>query len=115
VIIIGDGVIGLSIAYELGRAGVRCRVFGATEPGAASGAAAGLLAPSIGNLSGAVRLFFDTSLALYPAFVEHLREYEPGLAMITGLIELSTDDNQVNSSVASPESTRRACIARLTG
>lgn len=103
VVIIGDGVIGLSIARELGRVGVPCRLFGATESGAASGAAAGLLALSIGDLPDNVRAFFEASLALYPAFVEGLRAYEPGLALITGLIELFGDENHA----ASPTGSRR--------
>lgn len=91
VAIIGDGVIGLSIAWELGRTGTTCRVFGAAESGAASGAAAGLLAPHIGTLSPEVRPFFEASLASYPAFIEGLRAYVPGLALISGLVELSSD------------------------
>src|SRR5215212_1084852 len=69
VAIIGNGVIGLSTALALGRAGVRCQLFGALHHEAASGAAAGLLAPSIGKLSAAVRPFFTASLDLYPGFV----------------------------------------------
>lgn len=114
VVIIGDGVIGLSIAHELGRAGVRARVLGAPEPGAASGAAAGLLAPSIGNLAATVRPFFEASLALFPAFVDRLREYEAGLAMITGLLELSSDENQVDSSVATGIAAYKSGSRRLS-
>ncbi|MEP6494002.1 MAG: FAD-dependent oxidoreductase [bacterium] len=88
VVIIGDGVIGLTIARDLGRAGARCRVFGASEVGAASGAAAGLLAPSVGRLSAEIQQFFEASLALYPDFVDSLRAFEPELAMIAGLIEI---------------------------
>ena len=89
VVVIGDGVIGLSTAFELGRAGARCRVFGAVNQGAASGAAAGLLAPSIGTLRPDVQKFFDASLALYPAFVETLRAFEPELALLEGLIDVA--------------------------
>ena len=46
VIVVGAGVIGCSIAYELGRRGVRCLVLdAASEPGQTSRAAAGMLAP----------------------------------------------------------------------
>jgi len=91
VVIIGDGVIGLSTALELGRAGARCRVFGAVNHGAASGAAAGLLAPSIGTLRPDVQTFFDASLALYPDFVDSLRKYEPELVLLEGLLDVSSE------------------------
>jgi glycine oxidase len=91
VIVIGDGVIGLSTAFELGRAGASCRVFGAVNHGAASGAAAGLLAPSIGTLRPDVQTFFDASLALYPTLVETLRSFEPELELLEGLIEVSSE------------------------
>ncbi len=46
VIVVGAGIIGCSIAYELGRRGVRCLVLDtAGEPGQTSRAAAGMLAP----------------------------------------------------------------------
>jgi glycine oxidase len=90
VVVIGDGVIGLSTALELGRAGARCRVFGAVNHGAASGAAAGLLAPSIGLLAAEVQAFFDASLALYPAFVDSVRAYDPDLILLEGLLDVST-------------------------
>jgi glycine oxidase len=87
-IIIGDGVIGLSTAYELARGGVSCRVLGAANAGVASHAAAGLLAPSIGQLSGDVATFFDASLDLYPALVDRLSEFDAGLRLLTGLVEV---------------------------
>ena len=90
VIVIGDGVIGLSTAFELGRAGVLCCVFGAANHGAASGAAAGLLAPSVGKLRPDVQTFFDASLALYPAWVDELRQYEPDLTLLEGLVDVSS-------------------------
>jgi glycine oxidase len=89
VIIIGDGVIGLSAAFELGRSGATCLVIGDRRPGIASTAAAGLLAPSIGNLAEAVRPFFLGSLDLFPGFVERLRAFDPSLAMVEGLIDVS--------------------------
>lgn len=90
VIVIGDGVIGLSTAVELARAGAQCRVFGAVNHGAASGAAAGLLAPSVGTLRPDVQTFFDASLALYPDFVDSLQRFEPELALLEGLLEVSS-------------------------
>ena len=92
-VIIGHGVIGLSTAYELARAGLSCCLVGAQHEGAASGAAAGLLAPSIGQLSGSVAAFFDASLDLYPALVDTLREFDPELVLLTGLVEVSTSES----------------------
>lgn len=88
VIIIGNGVIGLSAAFELARAGAKCLVLGDRRPGIASTAAAGLLAPSVGNLAEAVRPFFLGSLELFPGFVERLRAFDPSLAMVEGLIDV---------------------------
>lgn len=87
VIVIGDGLIGLSTALELGRAGADVTVFGTTLPGAASPAAAGLLVPTLGDLPAAVAPFFLDSLARYPAFVESLRQFDPTLAILAGVIE----------------------------
>ncbi|MEO6879220.1 MAG: FAD-dependent oxidoreductase [Gemmatimonadaceae bacterium] len=89
VIIIGDGVIGLSTAFELARRHVRCVVIGDHQPGIASEAAAGLLAPSVGQLADAVRPFFFGSLELYPEYVERLREFDPSLTMVRGLIDVT--------------------------
>jgi glycine oxidase len=83
-------VIGLSTALELGRAGTGCHLYGALHHEAASGAAAGLLAPSIGQLSAAVRTFFAGSLARYPEFVSQLHVFEPELRLIEGLLDVST-------------------------
>lgn len=88
VAIIGDGVIGLSTALELARAGASCSVIGMHQDGAASSAAAGLLAPTIGRLSQAVRPFYLASLDHYPDFVDSLREFDPGLLILRGLIEV---------------------------
>lgn len=90
VVVIGDGVIGLSTALELARAGARAHIVGVRRAGSASGAAAGLLAPSIGRLAPEVRSFFDSSLARYPAFVEQLRRFDPELSLVEGLLQVST-------------------------
>ena len=90
VVIIGDGVIGLSTALELGRAGARGHIVGARHDGAASGAAAGLLAPSIGRLDPDVRELFEASLARYPGFVAGLSAFDPGLVLLEGLLQVSS-------------------------
>jgi glycine/D-amino acid oxidase-like deaminating enzyme len=88
VAIIGDGVIGLSTALELARRGATCCLIGAQHDGAASSAAAGLLAPTIGQLPPAARPLFVASLEQYPEFLESLREFDRGLSMLTGLLEI---------------------------
>jgi len=89
IVVIGDGIVGLSTALEIGRRGARCVVLGAHRPGTASFAAAGLLAPSIGQLAPAAQSFFDASLALYPQFLLSLAEFDAGLALVKGLLVLS--------------------------
>ena len=89
-LIIGDGLIGLSTALELGRTGAKVIVVGTARPGVASVAAAGLLVPSVGHLPDAVRPFFLDSLARYPSFIERLRPHDATLAMIKGLVERGT-------------------------
>jgi glycine/D-amino acid oxidase-like deaminating enzyme len=89
VIIIGDGIVGLSTAFELGRSGASVVLVGARREGAASRAAAGLLAPSVGTQPANVSPFFFDSLGRYPAFVECLRRFEPALRLVDGLIDLS--------------------------
>src|SRR5690242_439835 len=88
VAIIGDGVIGLSTALELVRRGATCWIVGQHHAGAASSAAAGLLAPATGTLPAAARTVFLASLDLYPEFLESLRDFDPGLSMLRGLIEI---------------------------
>jgi glycine oxidase len=58
------------------------------QPGAASSAAAGLLAPNIGNLSPDVRALFRASLALYPQYLAPLQAIDPGLSLLSGLIQV---------------------------
>ena len=94
VVVIGDGVIGLSTALELARAGVRVHVVGARRDGAASGAAAGLLAPSLGRLDPRVRAFYSASLERYPAFLSTLYAYEPDLTLVRGLLQLNGGSEQ---------------------
>ena len=88
VAIVGNGVIGLSAALELARAGASCALIGASEPGGGSGAAAGILAPSTGQRDAEVRDFFRHSLRLFPALIEPLRDLDPQLTLLEGLFEI---------------------------
>ncbi|MGC1380759.1 MAG: FAD-dependent oxidoreductase, partial [Candidatus Baltobacteraceae bacterium] len=75
VIVVGAGLIGLAIAFELAQRGAAVRVYERGEPGgAASWAAAGMLAPyteSVGD--DALRALCAASLRAYPAFVDAVR------------------------------------------
>jgi glycine oxidase len=83
-------VIGLSTALELAAVGVRAHIIGVRRDGSASGAAAGLLAPSIGRLDPLVRELFDASLARFPAFVDRLRSFDRDLTLIEGLLQVAS-------------------------
>ncbi len=93
VAVIGNGIIGLSAALELAGNGAACALVGATEPGGGSGAAAGILAPSAGQRDAEIRDFFRHSLHLFPAFLAPLRELDPGLAMLEGLLEVASSSS----------------------
>jgi len=94
-VVIGDGVVGLSTAVALARSGLRCHVLGTHQPGAASSAAAGLLAPNIGTLRPDVRALFRASLALYPDYLAPLQEIDGGLGLLPGLIEVLDEDDRL--------------------
>ena len=74
IVVIGAGLIGLSIAYELARRGATVRVFDAAEPArAASWAGAGMLAPDTEEIRSApMHALCAHSLALFPAYVAQL-------------------------------------------
>jgi glycine oxidase len=79
VVIAGAGIIGLSIAIELRKAGANVTVLDRGEPGReASSAAAGMLVTADPDLGTAMRELAETSAALYPSFVEEL-ELRSGL------------------------------------
>jgi glycine oxidase len=78
VIIVGAGVIGLSLAWRLRQAGLRVRILERGEPAQeASYAAAGMIAFCDPHNDAAVQLLAERSAALYPQFVEEL-ESEAG-------------------------------------
>jgi glycine oxidase len=88
-VVIGDGVIGLSTALQLAGVGLRCHIFGMRQAGAASSAAAGLLAANIGNVTPPnIRALFRASLALYPQYLAPLQAIDPGLRLLSGVIEV---------------------------
>lgn len=79
VVIAGAGIIGLSVAIELTRAGASVTVLDRGEPGReASSAAAGMLVTGDPSPSSSLKTLADASSAMYPSFVEEL-ELRSGL------------------------------------
>lgn len=79
VIIIGAGIIGLSLAISLRKQGLRVLVIERGEPGReASYAAAGMLAPNGNEIPPALTELAQISAGLYPEFVHELED-ESGL------------------------------------
>lgn len=76
VAVIGAGIIGLAVAFELAGRGAVVRVFDTGEPArAASWAAAGMLAPRTEHLTDEpLRDLCESSLAQYPAFADSVRQ-----------------------------------------
>jgi glycine oxidase len=74
VVIVGAGLIGLSIAFELAERGADVRVYDRAEPArAASWAGAGMLAPYTERISDSALLALcATSLEAYPGFVARI-------------------------------------------
>jgi glycine oxidase len=95
IVIVGAGLIGLGIAYELARRGARTRVIDAREPGrAASWAGAGMLAPfTEAPPEPAFAAFCADSLARYPAFVAGLADCGGVDARLSleGILEVAYD------------------------
>lgn len=74
VVIAGAGIIGLSVAVELRRAGASVTVLDRGEPGReATSAAAGMLVTGDPDTPAALRAMAIASAALYPSFVEELQ------------------------------------------
>jgi len=98
VIVIGAGIVGCTVAYELAKSGAHVQVLEPRSPGqGATRASAGILAPFIeGHGSKLLRDLGRRSLDLYDSFVSRLRE-DSGQELIysrTGTFELafSADD-----------------------
>lgn len=95
VILIGAGIIGLSLAIALRKQGLRVLVIERGEPGReASHAAAGMLVPSGAEMPEALKPMAETSSKLYPEFVHELED-ESGIEVAfreQGTILLSHPD-----------------------
>ena len=75
VIVVGAGIVGCTVAYELAKAGARVQVIETRTPGqGATRASAGILAPHIeGHSSDLLRNLGKRSLDLYDDFMTRLR------------------------------------------
>ncbi len=99
VIVVGAGVIGLAIAYELSRRGTRVRVLDARPAGqGATQASAGMLTPHTETHDlPALRSLGARSLDLYDEFIERVRE-DSGIDVEyrrCGSLHLATDEAQM--------------------
>ncbi len=96
IVVVGAGLIGLGIAYELRARGAEVRVIDAREPGAAaSWAGAGMLAPYTEHIAHAeFAAFCEDSLARYPDFVDrvHTSGGVDARLHLDGILEAAFDD-----------------------
>ena len=120
VIIAGGGIIGLSLALELRRAGASVVVFDRGEPGhEASHAAAGMLAASDADLHPALRPLAMAAAEMYASFVDQL-ELLSGLQAgfsRPGVLYVAEEDEPISSCALSPEQVRQLepALARESG
>jgi glycine oxidase len=73
-LVLGGGIAGLTIALEAGRRQLTVIIIDSPRPGAASRAAAGMLAPSVEEMPPEMLGAAMAARDLYPAFLEELRE-----------------------------------------
>ena len=112
VVVIGAGIVGCSVAYELARRGVHVQVIDRSEVGqGATQASAGVLAPFIEAFDRGPLLDLTTrSLDLYDEFVARVVE-DSGAAVQyvrTGTLEVAMDD----AGVARLEGIHATCVER---
>lgn len=103
-LVVGGGVIGLSIAFELAQRGADVTVYDIGEPGrAASWAAAGMLAPRTERLDNAqMQELCEYSLSLYPAYAQRVQNaggVDPHLRL-NGIVNAAFDEASLQRMVA---------------
>ena len=99
VVIIGDGVVGLCCARALATRGAHVHLIGERQPGVASLASAGLLAPSLERAPGAVGEFMLACRDNYPSFAGELAE-ATGLPLprtSSGILRVALDEAEANA------------------
>ncbi len=91
VIVLGAGVIGLSLAFELAQQNLRVTVYDVGEAfGGASSAAGGMLVPwTEVHENNALQDLCTASFAMYPAFVSRLRRYGNVTLRLNGVLEIA--------------------------
>lgn len=104
VLIVGAGVVGAAVAYELSASGVRVQVLDARRPGqGATRASAGVLAPYIeGHEATPLRELGRRSLDLYDAFTARVRA-DSGHDLVyqrNGTVEVALTDEEVDRLTA---------------
>jgi glycine oxidase len=110
-IIIGGGIIGLSLAIALRKEGLRVLIVERGEPGReASHAAAGMLAGSGGEIPAGLRVLAKASARLYPEFVHELED-ESGLRV--DLRDQGTILISRNGAEDFPEAAERISLEQL--
>ena len=96
VIVVGGGLIGLAAAAAMADRGLTVHIVSESRPGEASAAAAGLLAPSVEEISSA-RAFGIASRDRYPSYLEWLRD-QTGISVPLnrkGILEVAQSDEEV--------------------
>ena len=98
VIVVGGGLAGLTTALACARRGLAVTLVHGANRGAASGASAGVLGPSIGRgpKGGRVGRFMFAARDRYPAFLEQLRD-ETGIEVPTvgGALEVAFNETHL--------------------
>ena len=101
VAVVGAGLIGLAIAFELAQRGASVRVYDRDEPGrAASWAGAGMLAPYSESIDDEpMRALCAQSLAEYPAFIERVESASSidSKLRLNGIVHAAFDDAELDA------------------
>ena len=108
-VVIGGGIAGLTTALAAADRGLRVIVIDVPRPGAASRAAAGLLAPSIEGLPSGAREDAVAARDFYPGYLARLRDLGGCDVPLDrrGILELAEDDRALQELAArSPAATR---------
>ena len=99
VVVAGGGIAGLTAALAAADAGLTVHVVDRARPGAASRAAAGLLAPSVEGLPATVHALAVQARDLYPEFLADLRE-RTGVSVALnadGILEIASSEAELTA------------------
>jgi glycine oxidase len=99
VIVVGGGLIGLTCATALARQDLRVLLISSNEPGSASPASAGILAPSVGHSPRPARTLGLRARDMYPGYVQSLTS-RTGIEVPldrSGVIEIAFNDEEASA------------------